>query len=175
MKASFAKIFIRLVLFLRSIFWTVVGPGTVTIYLPYLIVSRWSPATIDHWQVTQLLALIPIVLGAAILLHCIWNFAVMGRGTLSPLDAPRHLVVKGLYRYVRNPMYVGVLLILLGEALLFESAVLAGYAAGWFGVINLVIFLYEEPSLRKQFGEAYQTYCHTVGRWLPGKPFNDSA
>ncbi|MHC4532006.1 MAG: methyltransferase family protein [Planctomycetota bacterium] len=174
MNTKLANLFGRLVLFLRSLFWTVLVPGTVTLYIPYLIVTRWSPTTIAPWNVAQLLSLILIVPGAAILLHCIRSFAVIGRGTLSPLDAPRHLVVQGLYRYVRNPMYLGVLMILLGEALLFGSVVLLGYAVGWFVLINLVIVLYEEPALRSRYGESYQRYCRAVGRWLPGRPFNDA-
>jgi protein-S-isoprenylcysteine O-methyltransferase Ste14 len=175
MNTKLANLFGRLVLFLRSLFWTVLVPGAVTLYIPYLIVTRWSPTTIAHWTVAQLLSLILIVPGAAILLHCIWSFAVIGRGTLSPLDAPRHLVVEGLYRYLRNPMYLGVLMILFGEALLFESVVLVAYAVGWFMLINLVIVLYEEPALRSRYGESYRRYCRAVGRWLSGGPFNDAA
>lgn len=174
MNTNLAKIFNTLFLFLRSLFWTVLMPGTVTIYIPYLIVTRWSPAAITRLGAAQLLSLIPILLGAAILLHCIRSFAVIGRGTLSPLDAPRLLVIKGLYRYIRNPMYVGVILILLGEALLFESLVLLEYAAGCFVLFNLMIMLYEEPALRSRFGESYLRYCRAVGRWLPGKPFKDA-
>jgi protein-S-isoprenylcysteine O-methyltransferase Ste14 len=162
------------ILFLRNLFWTVLYPGTVTLFLPYLIVTRWRPTTIAQWGVVQFLSLIPIILGAAILFHCIWNFAVIGRGTLSPLDAPRRLVVKGLYRYVRNPMYVGVVMVLLGEALLFESLVLFGYAIGCFVLFNLVIFLYEEPTLRSQFGESYVRYRRRVRRWRPGRPYEEA-
>lgn len=149
-------------------------PGAVTLYIPYLILTRWSPAAITRWNVPRLLSLLPIISGAAILLHCIRNFATIGRGTLSPLDAPRRLVVKGLYRYLRNPMYVGVILILLGEALLFESLALLKYAAACFVLFNLMIILYEEPALRSRFGESYEHYCRAVGRWLPGRPFRDA-
>jgi len=174
MTTNLAKIFNTLFLFLRSLFWTVLMPGTVTIYIPYLIVTRWSPTAITRWSAAQLLSLLPIALGAAILFHCIWSFATIGRGTLSPLDAPRRLVVRGLYRYVRNPMYVGVILILFGEALLFESLALLKYAVGCFVLFNLVIMLYEEPALRSRFGESYERYREAVGRWLPGKPFKNA-
>jgi len=161
-------------LVLRSLFWTILLPGTVTVYIPYLIVTRWRPAVLGSWGVAQGLALIPMGVGAAILLHCIWVFARVGRGTLAPVDAPRRLVVQGLYRYVRNPMYVGVQLILLGEALLFESIAFLEYAVGWLVAVNLFVVLYEEPVLRRQFGESYERYCRAVGRWVPGKPFNDA-
>jgi protein-S-isoprenylcysteine O-methyltransferase Ste14 len=137
-----------------------------------LVVTRWSPTRITSWGLAQFAALIPMVLGAAILIYSIWSFALQGRGTLSPLDPPRNLVVTGLYRYVRNPMYVGVLMILLGEALWFESNALFAYAIGWFVVVNLVILLYEEPDLRQRYGASYERYCRSVGRWLPGRPFD---
>lgn len=175
MNANPANIFAWAALGLRSLFWTILVPGTVTLLIPYLIVTRWWPTTLVSWNVAQFLSLIPTVLGAAILLHCIWSFAVLGRGTLSPLDAPRRLVVQGLYRYVRNPMYVGVLMILSGEALLFESVALLAYAVGWFVWINLVIIFYEEPGLRSRFGASYERYSRAVGRWLPGNPFDDAA
>ena len=159
-------------LVLRSIIFTILVPGTVTVYIPYLIVTRWRPTAFPGWDVAQVLSLMPMAVGAAILLHCIWMFAWVGRGTLVPFDAPRQLVVQGLYRYVRNPMYVGVLLILLGEAALFESRVILEYTAGWFVVVNLVVLLYEEPMLRSQFGESYKQYCRAVRRWIPGKPYN---
>ncbi|HSR69390.1 MAG TPA: isoprenylcysteine carboxylmethyltransferase family protein [Acidobacteriota bacterium] len=154
-------------LWLRSLFWAALAPGTVTLLIPYLIVTRWGPATVSHWGVTQFLGLALVLTGAGLLVHCIWNFAAIGRGTLSPLDAPRRLVVNGLYRYTRNPMYVSVLTVLLGEALLFQSLVLLGYAGAWFGLVHLVIVFYEEPVLRRQFGPSYRSYCRQVGRWLP--------
>ena len=161
--------FRELFLLIRSLFWTAVGPGTVTLVIPYLIVTRWQPAIIGIWGVAQFVSLILMAFGAAILFYSIWRFAADGRGTLSPLDAPRQLVVHGLYRYVRNPMYLGVLLILLGEAALFESVGLAGYALAWFIVVNVVILVYEEPALRRQFGVTYERYCSDVGRWIPRK------
>jgi protein-S-isoprenylcysteine O-methyltransferase Ste14 len=160
---------------LRALFWTLVVPGAVTVYVPYLILSQASPATIDSWGASQLLALLLIVVGTGVLLHCIGTFAVSGRGTLSPLDAPQSLVIRGLYRSVRNPMYLGVLAILLGEAWLFESLALLEYALGWFALIHLVVILHEEPVLRRRFGESYQRYCRSVRRWLPGRPFEQPA
>lgn len=109
--------------------------------------------------------------GACILLWCIYAFARHGKGTLSPVDPARRLVVSGLYRYVRNPMYLGVTTVLLGETLFFKSMPLLGYTGLVFLLFNLFIRLYEEPYLRRQFGEAYERYCEKVGRWLPGRPY----
>lgn len=158
-------------LFLRSLLVTVLFPGTVTIVLPYLIVTRWWPVAFPGWGAAQVAALGPIIAGATVLLHCVWNFARVGRGTLVPVDAPRRLVVVGLYRYVRNPMYVGVLAVLLGEALLFASPVLLAYAGVWFAVVNLFVLVYEEPVLHHKFGDSYERYRRAVGRWLPGRPY----
>jgi len=83
------------------------------------------------------------------------------------MDPPRHLVVRGPYRFVRNPMYLGMVLVLLGELSLAFSLGFAGYIAGWFACIHLLVVLYEEPTLRRKFGADYERYTKEVGRWLP--------
>lgn len=115
-----------------------------------------------HWA-----GVILIGLGVSLLGLCVWEFARTGRGTLSPADPPRVLVVRGLYRHVRNPMYVSVTLIVLGEVLLTRSRGLMIFWAVWFVVVNLFVILYEEPTLRRQFGPAYEHYTSSVGRWIP--------
>jgi protein-S-isoprenylcysteine O-methyltransferase Ste14 len=152
---------------LRSIFFTFVCPGTVTLLIPYFILRDQGPDYRPFWHYAGAL---PIGVGAGILFRCIFDFAVVGRGTLAPVDPPKNLVARGLYRYVRNPMYVGVVLILLGEALFFGSIALLWYALGFFGLVHLFVVLYEEPTLRRQFGESYEAYCRTVHRWLPSAP-----
>jgi protein-S-isoprenylcysteine O-methyltransferase Ste14 len=154
-------------LFKTAIF-TVLVPGVVGVYVPYRLLARaertWDPGAFRY------LGWIPIALGAAIYFWCAWNFAVTGRGTPAPIDPPKELVARGLYRWVRNPMYVGVLSVVLGEALLYGSPVLAGYAAAAFAVFHLVVLLIEEPILEAKFGEAYTRYRRTVPRWLPRRP-----
>jgi protein-S-isoprenylcysteine O-methyltransferase Ste14 len=156
-------------LLLRNVLWTMLIPGAVAVYVPSLILGP-SPFP-DTWEFLQWLALPVAATGAVILFYCIATFGVIGRGTLSPLDAPLHLVVRGLYRYVRNPMYCGVFLILLSEAAFFKSLALLQYASGWLIFIHLVVVLYEEPALRRQFGDSYNEYARLVHRWLPGKPY----
>jgi protein-S-isoprenylcysteine O-methyltransferase Ste14 len=156
-------------LLLRNLFWTIVIPGAATIYLPSLILGP-TPFP-KSWEILQWLALPVAVTGTVILLYCIVTFGIAGRGTLSPLDAPRHLVVRGLYRYVRNPMYCGVLLILLAEDAFFMSSALLQYTAGWVMFIHLFVVFYEEPALRRRFGDSYDDYSRVVRRWLPGKPY----
>lgn len=157
-------------LFVRNLLWTILCPGTVTLLLPWLILSETQGDAII-WRRFQWSGILLIGTGACLLSWCIYAFARQGRGTLSPLDPARRLVITGLYRYVRNPMYVGVMVILTGEALFFESWALSAYAGLVFLVFNLFIRLHEEPYLRRQFGEEYEMYCKQVGRWLPGKPY----
>jgi protein-S-isoprenylcysteine O-methyltransferase Ste14 len=162
-----------MLLLLRNLFWTIIIPGAVTAYVPFLIVGQIPfPET---WELLQWFALPVAATGAVILFYCIVTFGVTGRGTLSPLDAPRHLVVRGLYRYVRNPMYCGVLLILLAEAAFFKSLALLQYTGGWLILIHLVVVLYEEPALRRQFGDSYNEYARLVHRWLPCKPYTSGS
>ncbi len=158
-------------LFLRSLFFLVLLPGTATIFFPRWILAETGEGGIGRWGQRETLALAPIAVGAAILLRCVWEFARRGRGTLAPIDPPRELVVSGLYRYVRNPMYVGVLLILLGEAVLFASRALLVYAALFAAIVHLFVVLYEEPALSAQFGNSYARYRRAVRRWVPGRPY----
>ena len=151
-------------LFIRSIIAAVVFPGTVTVAIPWLILQGGGQHT-PHW-----IGLALVAAGATTLFRCIREFAVSGRGTLAPVDPPTQLVVSGLYRYVRNPMYVAVVLILAGEAWLFWSVGLLIYAAGFFLVASLFIVFYEEPALRRTFGESYTDYTGAVPRWLPKIP-----
>ena len=155
-------------LIFRAIFFTIVIPGTVTVVGPWFVLrghGLGNSHSLWAWP-----GLLPLGAGAAILLRCIWDFAVAGRGTLAPVDPPKELVVRGLYRYVRNPMYVGVLWILLGEAWLFVSLAMLVYVAVFFAWVHGFVVFYEEPTLRRKFGESYERYLRTVHRWLPRKP-----
>ena len=151
-------------LFFRNLLWTLLCPGTVTLLFPsWFFDLQWN---VRPWHTLHWLGFLIILPGASILLRCIYAFAKEGKGTLSPADPARHLVVEGLYRYTRNPMYVGVMLVLLGEAIFFASTALLWYAAVIFLGLNVFIRLYEEPYLRRQFGVEYERYCQKVGRWL---------
>lgn len=114
-------------------------------------------------------AIVLMAIGGAIVLRCVFDFAWRGLGTPAPFDPPRRLVVTGLYRWVRNPMYVGMGLFLIGEALLLPAIMremLIMVAILW-GVVTLFIMVYEEPTLRRMFGDEYQHYCRNVRRWVP--------
>lgn len=105
--------------------------------------------------------------GAGLALWCIATFIVLGRGTPAPFDPPRRLVVRGPYRAVRNPMYLGAGLALGGAALFYRSAALLGYAALLLAATHMFVVGYEEPTLRRMFGAEYESYCRRVPRWRP--------
>lgn len=148
----------------KSLIFTVLVPGTVTVGLPYLFLRHRTEIPTG---VLRFMGAFPMALGAAVYFWCAWDFARLGRGTPAPIDPPKALVIRGLYRQVRNPMYVGVELILLGEALLFGSFRLLAYAALVWCVFNLFVIYYEEPVLRQKFGALYEEYCKSVPRWIP--------
>ena len=152
-----------MILALKNLLFTLIVPGTAAVYVPLSLARGRTLAS------GPLLALAVAVLaiGASIYAWCLWDFASFGRGTPAPIDAPKRLVVRGLYRHTRNPMYEGVLTVILGWVLLFHSAVLAFYALGIGTCFQLFIVLYEERHLRHVFGSEYQDYCSRVGRWLP--------
>lgn len=153
---------------LKTLLWSIFVPGTLTILVPYLLLSSGLKLFPVALQGFRFLGLIPIALGALIYFWCAWDFTFKGEGTPAPFDPPKRVVVKGPYRYVRNPMYVAATLILIGEALWFESAVILIYAAIVFSFFHLWVVVYEEPTLKRKFGDSYESYCREVSRWLPG-------
>jgi protein-S-isoprenylcysteine O-methyltransferase Ste14 len=143
------------------------APGTVAGYIPWRI-SRWriEPPLLGFTPFRAIGVLL-IAAGLAVLLESFARFAVQGIGTPAPIFPTRHLVVQGFYRYVRNPMYVAVVSLILGQALLFGSLHLLEYAAIAWLATHLFILTYEEPTLRKTFGPEYETYRTHVPRWIP--------
>ena len=156
-------------LLFKNLVFTVVVPGTFGVYIP-MAIARGTGARAVGVGLFWLIGFALLILGTLIYLICVMEFAVRGRGTPAPIDAPKHLVVSGLYQYVRNPMYVGVLSVVLGWTFLSRSLELLGYAALLALCFHAFIRLYEEPVLRKQFGAEYEQYTATVGRWLPHLP-----
>jgi protein-S-isoprenylcysteine O-methyltransferase Ste14 len=150
----------------RSLAWALLLPGLLAGYIPWRYFGL-RDVRLDLAHPAHAAGVLCIAVGAALLLTCIWEFAHRGRGTLSPADPPRRLVISGLYRYVRNPMYLSVTLIVLGEVILTGSRALLLYWAIWFAAANLFVIGYEEPTLRRQFGPDYDRYRQQVGRWIP--------
>ena len=149
----------------------VLFPGTVTVYIPYRLLRPTAVPDPAIWSASQWGAMVVIAAGTAILLWSVWEFGRTGRGTLAPFDETETLVINGLYRYVRNPMYVGVIAILLGESWFFESVSLLKYAVLCLVIANILVIGYEEKRLRYKYGDAYRQYCSKVGRWIPGYPY----
>jgi protein-S-isoprenylcysteine O-methyltransferase Ste14 len=151
--------------FFRTLIFTIVVPGFWTIAMPHWLLPRGArPELRGVWAVGWLL----IAWGIALYFHCaFWGFALRGKGTPAPIDPPKKLVVEGPYHVVRNPMYWSVASVLLGEALVFHSLVLAELAVAFFAGTNLFVLFYEEPVLRRKFGAEYEDYCRRVPRWLP--------
>jgi protein-S-isoprenylcysteine O-methyltransferase Ste14 len=115
----------------------------------------------------EIAAIYLVVMGAALAVWCILTFALVGKGTPAPFDPPRKLVRTGPYRWVRNPMYIGASLVLLGTALYFRSPALTAFAAGFLMVAHVFVVLYEEPTLERTFGALYADYRNAVPRWVP--------
>jgi len=162
----------RLFAVVRSL---IVGPIFVSIwtwYLPRWIVGTGAFANPRPW------GWIVIACGGVIAAWCVFEFAWRGIGTPAPFDPPRRLVVSGLYRWVRNPMYLGMGVVLLGEAVTFPRltiTMLVMMAVLWCAT-SLFIIGFEEPVLRAKFGEDYIEYCRQVRRWIPRlKPFDNRA
>ncbi len=157
----------------RSALWTCLMPGLVTVYLPWRFFHAWRSG-LAWGSPPVLLGLALVAAGAGLLAACIWEFAHFGRGTLAPVDAPKALVVQGLYRFVRNPMYVGVVTLLAGELALWPSVGLLVYIAAGAAWIHGFVVLYEEPALRRRFGASYARYASSVHRWVPRPPRRES-
>ena len=149
-------------LFLKNLLFTLVIPGTVGVYLPVWLGQR-SDGLHGWWTWLGL----PVVLfGFTILLICIWDFMTKGEGTPFPLDPPKKLVVGQLYRYSRNPMYLGVMTMLTGWSVWYASWQIVVYGLAVFLGFNLFVRFVEEPFLKQQFGETYEEYCRRVPRWV---------
>ena len=149
-------------LFLKNLVFTLMMPGSVGVYLPMWLAGR-SPQVRG---VSGVIGLLLIIVGASIYLWCLWDFATFGRATPAPIDAPTRLVVRGLYRWTRNPMYVGVLTTIAGWSIMFRSTTIALY--GFVVAVGFYLFvtLYEEPHLARVFGGEYEAYRARVPRWL---------
>lgn len=154
---------------LKTLIFTIVMPGTVGVLIPLLLLQGSDELALTIPSV-WMLGLLPLLLGVCLYLWCAGAFTFIGKGTPAPIDAPKILVIQGPYRWVRNPMYVAVLLVVLGEALLFHSVMLVGYALLFWIIVHSFVVLVEEPSLQAQFGASYDSYRHSVWRWIPRPP-----
>lgn len=149
---------------IKTLIFTIFVPGTVAVYVPSLLVGGFRRP--ESGLLTWIGALVA-GLGAAVYFRCAWEFAVRGLGTPAPIAPTKFLVTTALHRYVRNPMYIGVVLVIVGEATLFRSLHVLEYAALMLLMFHCFVIFYEEPTLRRQFGESYEEYWRRVPRWIP--------
>ena len=157
------------IMLLRHLAAIAMLPFMVTVVIPIWLVGRYETPVFEGLAVVLLrvIGVIPLGLGVFLFAHSVRRFATEGEGTLAPWDPPRKLVVRGPYRFVRNPMISGVVLILFGEAMLVQSPALGIWALTFLALNAAMIPLIEEPQLRDRFGEAYIEYCNHVPRLIP--------
>jgi len=152
---------------LGSAFFFVVAPFLAAGLIPWWITHwKFEPAFLAV-EVTRAIGILLILAGVPGVVDSFARFAVQGLGTPAPVAPPQRLVVTGLYRYVRNPMYVSVVTIILGQALLFGDWRLIVYGAVFWLACHAFVLVYEEPTLRRKFGAEYEAFCANVPRWIP--------
>ena len=168
MSAQAVNIFVLV----RAVTYAALFIGFVLVYLPARFLS-WSgivePATTGAPQIA---GMIMVTIGTVIAFWCVFTFVFIGKGTPAPFDPPRKLVIRGPYRFVRNPMYIGAGMTLAGAALFYESLSIFIYTGLFFLITHLFVVLYEEPTLRRTFGNEYEAYFRRVRRWLPKRSRN---
>ena len=156
-------------LFVKNLLFTLLVPGVIAGWVPVVYLRHHAPApatlTAWHWAAMPLL-----LVGAATYGACLWHFGTKGRGTPAPIDPPKKLVARGPYRWVRNPMYLGVLLFVLGEVIFFRELVLLFYLVFLASAIQVFVVGFEENDLRRRFGARYSDYCNVTPRWIPRRP-----
>jgi protein-S-isoprenylcysteine O-methyltransferase Ste14 len=150
-----------------SIVFLAVAPGLVAGVVPWLL-TQWHSTGPPAWL--QVLGWVVVAVGSGILLEAFGRFVVEGIGTPAPVAPTENLVVGGLYRYIRNPMYVAVAAVILGQAAVLGRWVLVGYAAVFGATVWSFVHWYEEPTLRRQFGAQYDQYLRAVPGWWPRRP-----
>ena len=134
----------------------------VAVYMPFIILSPHPVPAPLPFNIHTITGVLLIAAGLAVYLRCAWDFAFIGGA-----DNPNIIVAIGIYKFVRNPMYISLVLILLGESLMFRSWTLLGYTLVLWLFIHLLVILYEEHSLLKKFGASYEQYSKEVPRWIP--------
>jgi len=152
-------------LLLRNLLFMILQPGLVAGVVPYLLLRGFGAFVPQVWSASHFVGLTIAVIGFAVLMYCVWIFPFLGQGTISPLDPTQKLVTTGIYQYSRNPMYIGAVVLLIGEAIFYRSPLLAGYTCLIFLAFNLFIIFHEEPRLKRAFGDQYDEYRQQVRRW----------
>lgn len=151
----------------RTIVYASLFIGLFLVFVPARVLARSGVVGPPPGGPWRLIGTGVAAAGLALALWCVVTFAVVGRGTPAPFDPPRRLVVRGPYRYLRNPMYLGAALALGGAAVAYRSLALLAYTALFLAITHVFVLVYEEPTLRRTFGDDYERYCRDVRRWWP--------
>jgi protein-S-isoprenylcysteine O-methyltransferase Ste14 len=151
----------------RAIIYAAIFVGLLLVYVPSRLLSTAGIVRPPMMGPAQIAGMIITTVGAILALWCLLTFVFVGKGTAAPFDPPRRLVVRGPYQFVRNPMYIGAILAMLGLSLVYQSLSMLVYAGIIFIATHLFVVTYEEPTLRRTFGLDYETYCQRVNRWWP--------
>lgn len=151
----------------RAVTYSTLFIGLLLVFLPARLLARVGVTAPPVFGLKQAVGLAVAAVGAALAVWCVLAFALLGKGTPAPFDPPRRLVVRGPYRFVRNPMYLGAAIALAGAALSYRSLALAAYAGVFLLMTHVLVVSYEEPTLRETFGADYEGYCRRVRRWWP--------
>ena len=151
----------------RALTYAALFIGFFLVFVPQRILHATGIVRPQWIGPAQIAGLELVALGGALALWCVMMFALVGKGTPAPFDPPRQLVIAGPYRRVRNPMYIGAGLVLVGTALFYQAEALGAFAAGFWVVAHAFVVLYEEPTLERTFGTPYADYRNAVHRWVP--------
>ena len=151
----------------RTILFVVFVHGFFLLGIPWILVFSRLLLFSSGLMMTKWPALSLLLMGSSFYVSCVWNFIVLGKGTPAAWDAPQEFVSKGLYRQVRNPMYVGMFMILAAQAVFFKSAGIFLYLMILWFSFHLFVVYYEEPALKRRFGDVYRDYLRSVPRWIP--------
>lgn len=150
-----------------SLLWLILAPGTVAVLIPWALTDWYFRSPFLRLTSMRLLGVILILFGLALVLEAFARFTFYGRGTPAPFKPTERLVITGSYRYVRNPMYVAVVAIILGQAFLLGQRSLLVYALVVWCCFQIFVLAYEEPTLERRYGQQYEAYRRGVRRWLP--------
>ena len=151
----------------RALTYSTLFVSFLLVFLPSWILTTSGVVQPAQMGPLQMAGMLIAVAGAALAASCILTFVIVGKGTPAPFDPPRRLVVRGPYRLVRNPMYLGAGLALAGAAIFYRSGPLMVYLGVFLLVTHAFVLWHEEPTLRRTFGSDYDTYTRNVGRWWP--------
>jgi protein-S-isoprenylcysteine O-methyltransferase Ste14 len=151
----------------RAVTYAALFIALIFIYLPGRLLTWSGVVRPEANGASQIVGVIVGGVGTVIAFWCIFAFVFVGKGTPAPIDPPRQLVIRGPYRFVRNPMYIGAALVLAGLSIFYESISVALYAGLFLLAAHIFVVVYEEPTLRQTFGQEYEVYCARVKRWWP--------